>query len=195
MDPGVAALLGAFVGGLMAAAASFGFEWWADCRKRRNLSVAIAGEVAAMSEMVRRRQYIEAVREMCVAASQGHVRVFQVMLPAEILLVTRYAMQNAGLLRGTLPMLVPRAVMMADAIAADLNRLMMHGIDKPESAVTTVDPLGAERFYVELYGILLNALSLGDKLIEEVFRQYPDVKIETAPLGPLELALIKEKKA
>jgi hypothetical protein len=192
MDPGVAALLGAVVGGLMSAAASFGFEWWADCRSRRNLSIAIAGEVAAMSEMIRRRQYLEGIRYACQAAERGEVHLFQVMLPAEILLVSRSAMKQVGLLRGALPTLVPRAVMMADAIAADLNRLMLHGIDKEESALARNDPLGAERFYVELYGILLNALTLGDKLVLEVRRQYPDVEIETALLGPLERALVED---
>lgn len=189
IDSGVAALLGAVVGGCLSVLATFVVQWRQDSRQRRNLSVAIAGEVSALVEMIRRRKYPAGVHAAAVRAGQGDVFVFQVMLPPEILVVSRSAMNNMGLLAGQLPSLLPRAVMMADAIAADFNRLMAHGKDGESSVIDSREPDKARDFYAELLGLLLSGLEMGDRLVVEVKRQYPKVEIETAELSDYEQAL------
>ena len=115
MDQGVAALLGALIGGVLTAAATIGADVRRERSQARNLAIATAGEACAVAEMVRRRQWANMVAECYVDATQGSVAQFSAQLPPEILPVARSAQQSAGVLPGNLPALVPRLVMLADS--------------------------------------------------------------------------------
>lgn len=177
MDQGIAALLGALIGGLLTAGASWWIEYRRDIKHSRNLAFAVAGEVAAVAELVRRRLWLRELFECCLAAKRGVVIGFETHLPPEILVVSRSAMQHAGNLPGQLPALVPRVVMMGDGIISDLRRLAAFDIDEPHSILQSSHPASAEQFYTELLGIMLNALRLCDEIVLEVNRLYPDCSI------------------
>ncbi len=191
MDSGAAALLGALIGGLTTACGTFAFDWWADRKKRRNLSIAAAGEISALAEMVRRRKYLEAIIDNANEAARGNVLCLKVKLPPEILPVSRAFMLQAGVLGGRVPILLPRVVMTADALAADFNRLMNCGMDEKDSVLLSSAPKAAQAFYAEMLGVLLTALEVADELVFEVRRQYPDVQIVVGTQGLAEIACRK----
>ncbi|MCD9097024.1 hypothetical protein [Luteimonas fraxinea] len=173
MDSGLAALLGAVIGGAASLLGVFGVEWAKARREARNYAIAAAGELAAASEMVRRRQWLEDVSSSATDAENGVVSRVSVHLPNEFLTATRGALTNAGNLPGALPSLVPRAVMLVDGIAADFKRLAEFDIGHPDSFLRADDPAGAKAVYSELFGVLLDGLATADAVVAEVKRLYP----------------------
>jgi hypothetical protein len=177
MDQGWAALLGALIGGAMTGGATMGVELFKHRVLRRNLSVAVAGEAAAVAEVVRRRQWRNQIAQLALDAQRGNVYRFDVHLPPDIMPISREAMKNAGLLTGDLPDLLPRLVMFVDGISSDLNRLALYDFDDPKCLLRADAPEAAFGTYAELFGMVEEALSVCDRIVGEVKRQYPDVRL------------------
>lgn len=174
LDPGVAALGGAFIGGGMVVVGDLAKAWYAHRKERRSLTIAMGAEVAAVAELVRRRQWLLGVSDAWVRAQQGQVIRQTIRLPQQILVVTRAAAQDAGQLPGKLAILVPRLVMLGDGIKADLDRLFEFPTGHENSLLDAGNAQGARDFYAELYGILDSALCVCDEIVAEVARLYPD---------------------
>lgn len=174
MDQGIAALLGALVGGLIAGLAAWLLEIWRARALARNMSVAAASEASAVAEMVRRRQWMESLASYANAARQGHVERWAVYLPDAILPVSRSAQQQAGSLRGSLPTIIPRLVIRADGIVADIRRLSLAPIGHPDSMLDPANPKAAADFYTEMFAVMAATLYSCDELVIEAKRLYPE---------------------
>ncbi|MGY3265210.1 hypothetical protein [Lysobacter sp. HA35] len=180
MDQGAAALFGALIGGGLTALTTFGVEYAKIRMTRRNLSVAIAGEAAAVAEVVRRRDWQAQIAEYSRDAGiDGAVYQFAVHLPPDIVPTSRAAMTNAGLLEGDLPSLLSRFVMYADGIASDIRRLADYPPGHEKSLLRYDEPDAAARVYGELFAMLEEGLRVADRIVGEVKKQYPDVTMMT----------------
>jgi hypothetical protein len=186
MDKELIGLLGAVVGagaavigGLITAGATFLHEELKSRRQAKNLAIAVASEAAAIAEVVRRRSWLEQVFQASLDASKGEVSRMTVQLPPEFLAVARQAQQSAGSLKGSLSALVPRLVIVADAAAADFDRLYRFPIDDPQSIIESDRPDDARDFYAELAAVLAATLQACDEVVHEAKRLYPK---ETARL-------------
>lgn len=193
MDEGIAALLGAIVGGLITAAATVFQDRRKSQDQAKSLAIAIAGEAAAIAMVVRRREWLKSVAEHLYAAQSGQVLVFTVLLPEQIFAVARGAQAAAGALPGALPSLVPRLVLTGDGVAADLKRLFDHPVDDARSLLRGDDAKGAVNFYAELLAMMASALTQCDAVVAEVKRLYPN---EAASLSttrtPFELEIFPD---
>ena len=170
------------VGAALATGGAFVLDWFKRRHERRNITVALGGEVAAVAEVVRRRQWLNQIADFAAQATEhDHVQQFEVHLPPEFVPTCRLAMQHAGLLRGSLPRLLPRFVMLADGIASDIRRLAEYPPGAPKSFLDPANPEGAAMVYTELFGVMLNALQIADEIVAEVNRQYPGVELITGP--------------
>jgi len=173
MDEGIAALLGAIVGGLITAGATVFQDRRKGQDQAKSLAIAIAGEAAAIAMVVRRREWLKSVAEYAAAAQGGNVAAFAVLLPEQIFAVARGAQASAGTLPGRLPSLVPRLVLTGDSVAADLKRLFDHPVDDPRGLLSSNDAQGAVGFYAELLAIMASTLTQCDLVVAEVKRLYP----------------------
>lgn len=177
MDSGWTAFFGAIVGGVIAGVATWGMSYWRDKVSSRNWAIAVAGELAAVTEVVRFRHWLDALAGIVAEARRGNVYCLSVKLPEETLTVTRQAMLHAGMLRGALPSLIAKVVISCDGVVQDFHRLYEHGVDQPKSMVSTSDPKFAAEFYAELTVMLLRALQDCDAIVAEVRRIYPNCGI------------------
>lgn len=190
MDSGVAAFLGAVLGGVISGLFTWGMTYWRDRVIAKNWAIAVAGEVSAVAEMVRRRQWIEVVSDIALAAKERQVvGAFTVHLPDETLSVSRRAMEHVGLLNGLLPSMVPRVVTICDGIIADIRRLANFPIDHPQGMIFSSLPAACHDTHAELLGLLLEGLSVCDGIVDETCKLYPECAISKWPQSRSEQAM------
>lgn len=148
-----------------------------DAKRAKVLSIAIAGELAAVAKLIRYRRWLEGVEECRQNAEAGNVYQYSVRLPEKVLVVTREAMKEIGLLTGNLPLWVPEVVLLADGISADLQRLHDYPVDHEKGLLLSTAPKAAAATYAELYGVLARALEVCDSIVREVAFKYREAAV------------------
>lgn len=166
MDSSIAALLGALIGATGPILVHFLTDNAQRRQKARQLSLAIAGELAAVSEIVRRRQYLEGIAELKMAATTGNILHFNARISFDYFPVISGSMNDLGILPGELPVLIPRFLTFAKSVLEDMHSLT-HGEWGQRANEEIVEG------YDQLHALLEETISLSENIQKEVMRIYP----------------------
>ncbi|WP_033008334.1 hypothetical protein [Xanthomonas oryzae] len=160
-------------------------------RQARGLSIAVASEAAAIAEVVRARDWMSIFNDARQDALRGSVYIVSIRLPAATLPVSRGAQQQAGQLSGKLPRLVPRLVLLADAVEADVRWLFEHPLGSLNCPVNATDSAHAAGFYGQDIHLIRHALQTCDQIVQDVRERFPKQAsaIQQSAVSPTELAL------
>ncbi|ASK95806.1 hypothetical protein KWH01_05245 [Xanthomonas campestris pv. merremiae] len=192
MADGWFGLGGALIGAFSAGGIGWLVERAREGRQERALSIAVASEAAAIAEVVRARDWMSIFHDAQQAAAQrSQVYAVSIRLPASTLTVSRAAQQQAGQLSGTLPRLVPRLVLLADAIEADIRWLFENPLGTLHCPVDTTDPKHAAGFYGEDVHLIHQVLQTCDGIVQNVRETFPKQAsaIQQSAVSPTEQAL------
>lgn len=185
MDQGLAALLGALIGGLSAFLAAWRIEVQRERRLARNAAVASACEVDALLMLIKARKWRDSFVQYKEVAEQGTVVCLQIPVHEKPLPLTRQAVMTVGAIDPELVVYMSRLVTVADALTADLRRLYETGVDEPRGLLTSDDPEFAASLYGEMIQLLDAGFEVGSRLVSVVDRRYPRPKdslgIRTSP--------------
>ncbi|WP_372166384.1 hypothetical protein [Xanthomonas axonopodis] len=192
MADGWFGLGGALIGAFSAGGIGWLVERAREGRQGRALSIAVASEAAAIAEVVRARDWMSIFHYARQDAAQRRlVYTVSIRLPASTLPVSRVAQQQAGQLSGRLPRLVPRLVLLADAIEADIRWLFENPLGTLHCPVAVTDHMHAAGFYSEDVDLIRQVLQTCDEIVEDVRGTFPKQAsaIQQSAVSPTERAL------
>lgn len=119
----IAALFGAFVGAAGPIAVNLINDRVQRKRRAKQISLAVAGEVAAILEIIRRRNYLEGIRKAESDAETGNPWFIKIRITREYFPVVEAALVDLGILPDELPSLIPRFLTLAKSALEDLQAL------------------------------------------------------------------------
>ena len=176
MDQGLAALLGALIGGGIAPLTS----WWIESRKEgrvaRNAVVAAASELDAVLIMLNARRWREGVAAALQLAESGTVFRIEIFVKDDYLPLCRVALKHAGSIDNDLAVLLARAIILQDGLISDIQRLSKYDIDAPGSLLRSDDPEQAVTIYQDLLQIIDSGFEVGSQIIALAKLMYPPHK-------------------
>jgi len=176
MDSGVAALLGALIGGLATWASAYSVEIRRDNRRARSAAIAAAAEIEAAMALLHARQWRQGLQNFEDCARQGSVQQFSVHVADQYLPLTRAALNECGALDSQLTALMARLVMLESGLLSDLRRLAQFPVDHPGGFLSSEDPAFAGDLYAEL-GNLVEAIdAIANQAVQRVLQIYPHRK-------------------
>jgi len=163
-------LMAVIVGGILAIAGGFfsnlWFEWRRDRRLRKNLALAFQGEITAIQEMVRKREYIEGLKNTIrKIENSGQPIPFSFRAQRKYFSVYEAHVGSIGLLSPPLSNLVARFYTQANGILEDVELL-------GEKDLSTADPKTLAELYKRLLALFEDTESVGEQIIKEVSNQY-----------------------
>jgi hypothetical protein len=147
----VAALIGGFVGGLLTISGNLIHEWWRDRRRSEQLAHAIAGEARALVHIIERRRYLEIIKDYAQRARQGEVIAFEGRITRNYFPVIEASLDQIGMLRGEMPLLIPEMLTLAKSVLEDMEAIQA-------GAWSDRDAQGYAEGYTELGDVLESAL-------------------------------------
>ncbi|MEJ2789471.1 MULTISPECIES: hypothetical protein [unclassified Pseudoxanthomonas] len=171
IDSGIAALLGALVGGITSWLATWSIEARRDRRQAKSLALAAASEIDAVLAIVNARKWRDGFVEALEEAEQGNVQRVTVHVRQDYFPLTRAAMAHAGVINRDLSVLLARFVILADGVTADLRRIAENDIGTDGSLFD--DAEGAKVAYAELIEITDAAFHVGREAVTLVSHMYP----------------------
>lgn len=163
-------LIAVIVGGFLAISGGFFsnlfLEWRHDCRLRKNLALAFQGEITAILEMVRKRGYIEGLKNaLRDIENAGQPVGFYFRARRKYFSVYDAHVGAIGMLSPPLSNLVARFYTQANGILEDIEQL-------GEIDLSTADPKILSKLYRELLELFEDTASVGEQVIKEVSNQY-----------------------
>jgi hypothetical protein len=164
-DSPAVVILAAAVGGGIAILTGVAQELFKDSRKAQQLAHAIAGEVGAALEIVKKRGYVDLLINYRDAAIAGNAQIVKVSIQKTFFPVMEANLQNIGLLPVELPLLCTRFLTLSKAALEDvscLNTGTWDHLDAPNLA----------RLYNELIEVLEAVAKTGSEIIALVATLY-----------------------
>jgi hypothetical protein len=163
-------LIAVIIGGVLAISGGFlnnlWFEWCHDHRLRKNLALAFQGEITAIQEMVRKRGYIEGLKNTIREIEHsGQPIAFSFRARRKYFSVYEAHVGSIGILSPPLSNLVARFYTQANGILEDIEQL-------GEIDLSTVDPKILAELYKRLVALFEDTESIGEQIIKEVSIQY-----------------------
>ena len=163
-------LMAVIVGGILALAggfiSNFYFEWRRDRRLRKNLALAFQGEITAIQEMVRKREYIEGLKKTIrEIENSGLPFRFSFRARRKYFSVYEAHVGSIGILSPPLSNLVARFYTQANGILEDIEFL-------GEIDLSAANPKILAELYKRLLALFEDTESVGEQIIKEVSNQY-----------------------
>jgi len=163
-------LIGVILGGILAILGGFLSNFWLECyrdrRLRKNLALAFQGEITAIQEMVRKREYIEGLKKTIrEIENSGLPFRFSFRARRKYFSVYEAHVGSIGILSPPLPNLVARFYTQANGILEDIEIL-------GEIDPSTTDPKILAELYKRLLALFEDTESVGEQIIKEVSNQY-----------------------
>lgn len=171
----IAALIGALIGGAMTIVGNIAHERWQEGRRAEHVSRAIAGEISALADIVRRRGYLAGIRAAEEAARNGTPWLMKARITKGYFPVVEASLDHIGTLPAELPTLIPRFLTLAKSALEDIQAIEGGFWDELEP------PELCQRFG-ELGDVLEAALTTAADVIAVVERQYGSSPT-TTPVG------------
>ena len=158
-------LLGVVIGGAIALASAWGLDWWRQAREARNLAMAFRGEIVALREIVKRRGYLKSLADAIEEIKRtSQPLILHIPVRRQYFNVFDRNVDKIGMLNAPLPELLATFYIQANAALEDMESIR-EGIFSGDS-----EPLAG--VYESLHALLEDTLSLGEKIISEISRQY-----------------------
>jgi len=177
IDSGLAALLGALIGGVTSWLATWSIEVRRDRRQARNLALAAASEIDASLTMVRARDWAGACQRALLAAEHGQTVQLTVHVRDDYIPNCRAAMAHAGVISRDLSVYLSRFITIVDSVVSDLKRLNDHAPGTQGSLFGSDEPQGAKEFYTSLAQLMDAGFRVGAEVVTLVDKKYPrDIK-------------------
>jgi hypothetical protein len=163
-------LTAVIVGGVLAISGGFLSNLWLEWRHnrqlRRNLALAFQGEITAIQEMVRKRGYIEGLKNTIRGIENaGKPIPFFFRARRKYFSVYEAHVGSIGILSPPLSNLVARFYTQANGILEDMELL-------GEMDISAVDPKFLAELYKRLLALFEDTESVGEQIIKEVSNQY-----------------------
>lgn len=119
-------LAGVIIGGFLAIlgglASNIAIEWYRDKTESKRLALAFKGELAALSNIVRKRGYIEIINSMISTMERtGKPEIFYVRVRREYFNVFNTNVGRIGTLKNPLPELVAKFYVQANSVLEDIQ--------------------------------------------------------------------------
>lgn len=163
----VAALIGAFVGAAGPIAANLISDRLHRNRRAKQVSLAVAGEIAAILEIVRRRNYLKGIQKAEADALAGNPWIIRIRITREYFPVVEASLIDLGILPGVLPSLIPRFLTLAKSALEDLQALDEgHWDDRAEKDLA--------EGYGGLRDVFEGAVETGNAILAVVKQLYPE---------------------
>lgn len=165
-------LIPVIVGGLLAIVGGFLSTVMIESRRRttdsRNLALAFKGEITALLHHIEDRSYANRFQQVIEQMEATQTPFF---MPFRIRFAYDSVYQNnvakIGLLQGSLPEMVPTFYTYLRSMMEDLNNI-------GDGAYAKLDLEVLLRIHRDLQRVLAKTTSLGEQIIQEVDRQYPE---------------------
>ena len=159
------ALIGVVIGGVIALASAWGLERQRQVREARNLAMAFRGEIIALREIVKRRGYLKNLTETIEAIKRtSQPRILHIPVRRQYFNVFDKNVDKIGMLNAPLPELLATFYIQANAALEDMESI--------REGIFSGDSQSLAGVYESLHALLADTLSLGDKIIAEIPRQY-----------------------
>jgi hypothetical protein len=166
MDEASAALMGAVIGASATLLADYFREKREIARRAEQIALAAAGEISALMEIVRRRDYIKSIQELERAAAQGEAIKFTVRITHNYFPVLEASVVELGILPDDLPSLIPRFLTFAKSALEDIQAI--------EGGFWDERPVNQwQSGYGELAQVLEDAMGVGTQILAAVEKLYP----------------------
>lgn len=155
----LSALAGAIIGGLIAFLGEYLLRRAERMQLARQLARGLAGEIAALVEIVERRQYVNGLRN---AAAKADTNSFSAAVTRNYFKVFDVNANQLGLLPGNLPETVTGFYVRASALAEDFNVIS----DPTFSQTHDVDE--RREYYSEMASLLEETTALGKRAVADL---------------------------
>jgi hypothetical protein len=160
----IAALAGAAVGGSLTIISNFVLESYRTAAHAEQLAHAIAGEVVAILEIVKRRGYVTLLEEHRSRALRGERVSLNVKVAHNYFATIEATLDSIGMLPAELPLLIPQFLTYAKSAIEDLSL-----IENPSPAMPARQLAG---IYGELIDVLSHAIKNGQSIVALVAAIY-----------------------
>jgi hypothetical protein len=167
VDEAVAALIGAFIGAAGPIALSLFQEKRHDARRAQQTALAVAGEIRAVMEIVRKRDYIAGIRYVEELARGGEIVPFKVRVTHNYFPVVERSLENLGILPDGLSSLIPRFLTLAKSALEDISAIEQ-GVWNDRKPQEWFDG------YQDLADVLESAMAAGTEIVAIVESRYPE---------------------
>jgi hypothetical protein len=170
LDQMLAQILAVVVGGLLAIAGGFITPVLVDrqrqARESRNLALAFKGEITALLTLIKERRYLERFAEVTqqIEATQ---KPFYMPMRVRFRYDRVYEsnVTRIGVLNGALPELLPLFYTRLTSMLEDISGLS-------EGTYASLELPTLLRIYRDLQSVLKESIILGERIVQEIDRQY-----------------------
>ncbi len=170
LDQILAQMFAVVVGGLLAIAGGFITPLFVDrqrqARESRNLALALKGEITALLALIKERRYLERFAEV---AQQIEATQKPFYMPMRVRFrydrVYESNVMRIGVLSGALPELLPLFYTRLSSMLEDVSGLS-------EGTYASLDLPTLLRIYRDLQSVLKESITLGERIVQEIERQY-----------------------
>mgnify|MGYP001591233823 CR=1 FL=1 len=167
LDSGaIQVLLGVVLGGFITAGSTLFFELYKDARESRRLARALRGEIKALQTIIKKRQYIDLLRNIVatISSTQKPINIV-IRVRRDYFKVYEANVERIGMLKNPLPEQIAAFYVKGNSIVEDLNALddgLWH--DKPAEYQI--------KFYSNLLDLFEETMRDADMIIETVDKKY-----------------------
>jgi hypothetical protein len=120
----ITTLLAVIVGAVISFMSTLSIQAWTHRRERKSLHGALVGEISAILEIIRRRNYIPTLQEVIARMEEGGVSTpFVVSVTQEYFSVYKNNVSRLGLLRPPLPQKIATFYTLCFSIVEDLKSI------------------------------------------------------------------------
>lgn len=160
-------LAGVLLGGLVTTLATAYLEWKRSCREARALALAFRGEIAAIKDVLAKRDYVGSIRHIieCIEKKGESWPDAKIRVRREYFNVFRSNVGNIGKLPGNLPSSIASYYLTGNAILEDFE-------DMASGSLTSTSAEQQVAFYKELLALIEIGLAAGDTIVNEIDRRY-----------------------